>query len=189
MGFGYVSDRVAKLPHRKVLARDPGIWELGSPTPGNFAAMSAIVDHVCWIGAQFSQSTDRRELYVVGMERIHLHEQALLHIMLDGTENVPGLRNIPGVKVYADDPNLARRDLIIAMGIDGMDLSKCVEAYRNRGVIVFERLNTSPYSQRAVEAIGTTGVIRVSPLHCHNKKDIEKYLLITKEIALTYAQN
>ncbi len=183
MGYGYVSDRVALLPHRKVLARDPKIWELGSPTPGNFAAMSAVVDYVCWIGKQFTDSEDRREQYVEGMKRIHMHEQSLLDLMLNGTANAAGLRSIEGVEVYADDPDLSRRDLIVGIGFKNMSYSDAVLEYRKRGVIVFERLNSSPYSKRAVEAIGTTGAIRVSPLHCHTEADIEKYLLITKEIA------
>ncbi len=183
MGYGYVSDRVALLPHRKVLARDPKIWELGSPTPGNFAAMTAVVDYVCWIGQQFSDSEDRREQYVEGMKRIHMHEQSLLELMLNGTANAAGLRSIPGVEVYADDPDLSRRDLIVGIGFKNLSYSDAVLEYRKRGVIVFERLNSSPYSKRAVEAIGTTGAIRVSPLHCHTEEDIEKYLLITKEIA------
>lgn len=183
MGYGYVSDRVALLPHRKVLARDPKIWELGSPTPGNFAAMSAVVDYVCWIGKQFTDSEDRREQYVEGMKRIHMHEQSLLDLILNGTANAAGLRSIEGVEVYADDPDLSRRDLIVGIGFKNMSYSDAVLEYRKRGVIVFERLNSSPYSKRAVEAIGTTGAIRVSPLHCHTEEDIEKYLLITKEIA------
>jgi len=183
MGYGYVSDRVAKLPHRKLLARAQDIWELGSPTPGNFAAMTAVVDYVCWLGGHFTESRDRRALYLSGMNRIHMQERALLEMMLCGTENAMGLRSIPGVVVYADDPDLTKRDLIVAMGFKGMTCSDAVLEYRKRGVIVFERLNSSPYSKRAVEAIGTTGAIRVSPLHCHTKADIEKYLLITKEIA------
>ena len=85
MGYGYVSDRVAKLPHRKVLQRPADVWELGSPTPGNFAAMSAVVDYVCWLGGHFIQSDDRRTLFVTGMEHIHL-QRALLHTMLEGAE-------------------------------------------------------------------------------------------------------
>lgn len=188
MGYGYVSDRVASLPHRKVLERDPKIWELGSPTPGNFAAMTAVVDYVCWIGRKFTDSDDRREQYVEGMNRIHMHEQSLLKLMLCGTENVPGLRSIPGVEVYADDPDLSRRDLIVGMGFVNIPYSEAVLEYRKKGVIVFERLSSSPYSKRAVEAIGTSGAIRVSPLHCHTKEDIEKYLRITVEIAESAAR-
>ena len=183
MGFAYVSDRVAMLPHRKVLERDPKIWELGSPTPGNFAAMTAVVDYVCWIGRKFTDSADRREQYVEGMNRIHAHEQSLLKMMLCGTEKAPGLREIPGVVVYADDPDLSGRDLIVGMGFTNIPYSEAVLRYRSRGVIVFERLNSSPSSKRAVEASGTTGALRVSPVHCHTQEDIEKYLLITKEIA------
>lgn len=146
MGYGYVSDRVAKLPHRKILQRPADVWELGSPTPGNFAAMSAVVDYVCWLGGHFIESDDRRTLFVTGMEHIHLQERALLHTMLEGTQNVPGLRHIPGVHVYVDTEDLTHRDLIVAMGIDGLDMTRCVEEYQKRGVTTFERVNTSVYS-------------------------------------------
>ena len=188
MGYGYVSDRVAKLPHRKVLQRPADVWELGSPTPGNFAAMSAVVDYVCWLGGHFIQSDDRRTLFVTGMEHIHLQERALLHTMLEGTQNVPGLRHIPGVHVYVDTEDLTHRDLIVAMGIDGLDMTRCVEEYQKRGVTTFERVNTSVYSKRIVEAVGLTGAIRVSPLHCHTVADIETYLRVTQELAQAFAK-
>jgi cysteine desulfurase/selenocysteine lyase len=182
MGFGYVSDRVARLPHRKLLSRPENVWELGSPAPANFAAMSAVVDYVCWIGG--GQNTgSRRAQYVEGMKRIHSHEQALLSLMLDGTGSVQGLREMPNIVVYADERDLSRRDLIVAVGMKGMPAAQMAEEYRKRGIIVFERLNTSPYSKRAVEAIGTPGVVRVSPLHCHTKEDIEKFLEISKDIS------
>lgn len=188
MGYGYVSDRVAKLPHRKILQRPADVWELGSPTPGNFAAMSAVVDYVCWIGGHFIDSDDRRTRFVTGMEHIHLQERALLHTMLEGTQNVPGLRHIPGVHVYVDSEDFTHRDLIVAMGIDGIDMTRCVEEYQKRGVTVFERVNSSVYSKRIVEAVGLTGAIRVSPLHCHTVADIETYLRVTQELAQTFAK-
>lgn len=187
MGYGYVSARVAKLPHRKILQRPEDVWELGSPTPGNFAAMSAVVDYVCWIGGHFTDKTERRQLFAAGMERIHLQERALLWRMLEGSDKVPGLRHIPGVKVYVDTEDLSCRDLIVAMSIDGIVLSRCVQEYQKRGVTVFERLNTSVYSKRIVEAIGIEGAIRVSPLHCHTVEDIDRYLEITQELAKEFA--
>ena len=188
MGYGYVSDRVAKLPHRKVLQRPEEIWELGSPTPGNFAAMSAVVDYVCWLGGHFTKETDRRKLFLVGMEHIHLQERALLYTMLEGTDKAAGLRHIPGVHVYVDTEDLTHRDLIVAMGIDGVDMTKCVEEYQKRGVTVFERVNSSVYSKRIVEGVGLTGAIRVSPMHCHTVEDIEEYLRVTKELAEEFAK-
>ena len=118
----------------------------------------------------------------------HLQERALLHTMLEGTQNVPGLRHIPGVHVYVDTEDLTHRDLIVAMGIDGLDMTRCVEEYQKRGVTTFERVNTSVYSKRIVEAVGLTGAIRVSPLHCHTVADIETYLRVTQELAQAFAK-
>ena len=89
----------------------------------------------------------------------------------------------PGVHVYVDTEDLTHRDLIVAMGIDGLDMTRCVEEYQKRGVTTSERVNTSVYSKRIVEAVGLTGAIRVSPLHCHTVADIETYLRVTQELA------
>lgn len=186
-GFAYVSDRIAKLPHRKILGKSAVDWELGSPAPSNFAAITEVVNYVCWLGSNFTEETDRRELFKNGMKRIHLQERALLNRMLNGTEEVQGLRNISGVQVYVDTEELTNRDLIIAMGIDGLDPEQCVIEYQKLGVTVYDRVNTSIFSKRIVEAIGLTGAVRVSPLHCHDAKDIDEFLKITKEIAETFA--
>ncbi|MBQ7601170.1 MAG: aminotransferase, partial [Lachnospiraceae bacterium] len=135
------------------------------------------------LGGHFSEETDRRALFIEGMERIHLQEHSLLIHMMEGTPEVPGLRHIPGVKVYVDSLDTVDRDLISAIGIDGMDLTEAVAEYYRRGVTVFERLNTSLYSKRIVESLGITGCIRVSPLHCHDTSDIDDFLRVTEEIA------
>lgn len=182
-GYAYVSDRVAALPHHKLIAKPETEWELGTFPHPNFAALSAYVDHACSIGARFTEETDRRRLYLAGMERIHLHEHSLLLRMLNGTSEVPGLRSIKGVTVCMDGPDSMDRDLISAIRFDGIDTARAVQEYYRRGVTVFNRVNTSLYSKRIVESLGETGVIRVSPFHCHDTGDIEEFLRITTEIA------
>ena len=108
--------------------------------------------------------------------------------MMEGTSKVPGLRHIPGVQVFLDDPNLKDRDLISAVGIKGMDFTALREEYYKRGVTVFERVNSSLYSKRIVESLGLAGCIRVSPLHCHDFGDIEEFLKITAGIAKDFAK-
>lgn len=187
-GYGYVSDRVAKMQHHKLLAKDEKEWELGTFPHPNYAAITAVVDYVCWIGTHFTDSTDRRTQYCAGMDRIHLQEHSLLIHMMEGTEEVPGLRHIPGVHVYVDSPDTVDRDLISAIGIDGIDYTSLVAEYYKRGITVFDRVNTSIYSKRIVESIGLTGAIRVSPLHCHNTDDIDEFLKVTAELAAIYAK-
>ena len=182
-GYAYVSDRVAVLPHRKLIHKPADVWALGTPTPGNFAAMIAVIDYVCAIGAHFTDSTDRRTLYKEGMYRIHMQERALLYRMLEGTAEIPGLRHIPKVEVYVDMEDLTYKDLIVAMGIKGINYAECSQRYLDHGVTIFERVKTSPYSQRIVESLGLEGALRVSPLHCHGTDDIDEFLKITKDIA------
>ncbi|MDW6057109.1 hypothetical protein SAZ11_02135 [Streptomyces sp. FXJ1.4098] len=41
------------------------------------------------------------------------------------------------------------------------------------GVIVYERVASSPYSERTLRAVGLDGVVCVSPLHCHALEEAE----------------
>lgn len=182
-GFAYVSDRVAALPHHKLIAKEQSVFELGTSAPANFAAAMEIINYVCEIGAHFMGDADRKTLFDEGMRRIHLQERALLYRMLEGTAEVPGLRHIKGVTVFVDTEDLTARDLIAAIAIDRMDFTECVAEYQRRGVTVYERINSSIYSRRILDALGLRGAIRVSPMHCHGTEDIDKFLRITAEIA------
>ena len=182
-GVGFMSERAAKLPHDKLIAKPIEEWELGSPAPSQFASISEIVNYVCWIGSNFIDSKDRRTLYVEGMNRINLHERALMYHMLNCSNNTEGLRNIKGVKVYLDYEDLSTRDFIMAIGFDNIDAQNAVKEYEKRGVIAFERVASSLYSARMLNSFSIDGVVRVSPLHCHDVGDIDEFLKITKEIA------
>lgn len=183
IGFAWVSDRVAVLPHHKLAAKEKGNWELGSPTPSQVAAVSEIVNYVCWLGSHFIGSQNRRTLYVEGMNRIKLHERALLYRLLHGSKNVPGLNDINGVEVFFDQKDLTVRDLITAIVIRGLDCTQAVKEYEKEGVIVYERIAKSLYSKRMLEACDLDGAVRVTPLHCHTIDDIDKFLKVTEKIA------
>ena len=171
------------MPHHKLIAKDQKVFELGTSAPGNFAAAMEIINYVCEIGKHYIGDADRKNLYDEGMRRIHLQERALLYRMLEGTDEIPGLRHIKGVKVCVDYEDLTQRDLIAAIMVDNIDFTQCVAEYQRRGVTVYERVNTSIYSKRIVGALGLEGAIRVSPLHCNSTEDIDKFLRITAEIA------
>ena len=116
------------------------------------------------------------------MNRIKLHERALMNAMLEGTGKVKGLRHIEGVHAYLDCDDLTKKDFIMAIGFDNLEYKKAVEMYEEAGVITFERLLSSPYSSRMLESFGLKGAIRVSPIHCHSLQDIEEFLTITETL-------
>jgi selenocysteine lyase/cysteine desulfurase len=72
IGFAYISERLAKLPHENLLLKPDTNWVLGSPPHAMFAAWSAVVDYLCWLGGRFTDSTDRRELIVASKKAIFL---------------------------------------------------------------------------------------------------------------------
>lgn len=186
-GMAWLSDRAARLPHHKLAGKKADFWDLGSAAPWQFAVMTQIVDYVCWLGAHFIDSSERRALFASGIHHIELHERALLARLLNGSDAAPGLRRMPGVRVFLDHEDLTRRDLILAIGIDGLDHAQAVREYEARGVIVYERVVASLYSRRMLESLGLQGAVRVSPLHCHDVADIDRFLQITHEISRAFA--
>ncbi|MEX3815349.1 aminotransferase class V-fold PLP-dependent enzyme [Paraburkholderia sp. BR13439] len=181
-GIAWLSPRAAALPHRRLLAKPQGAWQLGTPTPGQFAMVSEIVDYVTWIGQHFSDASERRELFVNGMERIELHERALLAALLDGHGARRGLRHMRGLEVYWDHSDLKKRDLIVGIGFPKLDPTEAVREYEKRGVTVYERLETSVYSGRMLKSFNLKGAVRLSPLHCHSVDDVRRFLAITEQL-------
>lgn len=181
-GISWLSDRASILPHHKLGGKKAGFWDLGSAAPWQFSVVTEIVDYVCWLGGKFMDSADRRELFVCGMNRIALHERALLSRMLNGTAEVAGLRRLNGAKVFLDYTDLSKRDLIVAIGIDHLDYIQAVREYEKRGVVVYERAASSIYSKRMLESFNMDGAVRISPLHCNSAQDIDKFLQITAQL-------
>jgi len=183
-GFSWLSPRAARLPHNKLAGKAEEFWDLGSPAPSQFAIVTEMVEYVCWLGSQFSDAPDRRALFTSGMDRIALHERALLFQMLNGSSSVPGLRAIDGVKVFFDHDDFAARDLILAITFDRLTDTQAVREYEKRGVIVYERVATSLYSRRMLDSFGIEGSVRVSPLHCNSAEDVNRFLEVTRELSL-----
>ncbi len=181
-GYAAISPRMSLLRHHRLAGKPAGVWELGSPTPSNFAAVSAVVDYVCSMGEEPGEE-DRRARFVSGMRSIREHETALYGLMMDGTGIKRGLRGIPGVRVFFDDPDLERKDLIIGFAIDGIDCAELVSRYAAERITVYERVRSSIYSSRMLEALGIGGCIRVSPLHCNSAGEVERFLAVTEKIS------
>lgn len=186
-GIAWMSERAAALPHHKLAGKKAGHWDLGSVAPWQFSVVSEIVDYVCWLGGHFSEATGRRELFAAGIEHIELHERALLAALLEGVDGQPGLRAMPGVRVFLDHPDLSRRDLILGIGFDGLDCTRAVHEYGLRGVTVYEHTAASIYSKRMLDSFGLEGTVRVSPLHCNSMAEMARFLQVTQEIARAFA--
>ena len=183
-GIAYLSDRVSTFAHHRLLGKAEDDWEIGSPATAQFAVITEIINYVADLGKKVvPEETDRRKLFEAGMQRIADHERGLLEMMLEGTGDVPGLRHIPGVIVQMDGKDLMTRDLILGIEFERLTCQQAVAEYEKRGVITFERALSSMYSKRMVEAFGSKGMVRLSPLHVNTPEEIRQFLQVTKELA------
>lgn len=183
-GLAYLSDRVSTFAHHHLLGKAEDDWEIGSPATAQFAAVTEIINYVAALGQKmFPEETDRRKLFEAGMRRISDHERGLLDMMLEGFDDTPGLRHIPGVTVQMDGRDLSTRDLILGIEFLNLSCEQAVAEYEKHGVITFERALTSIYSRRMVEAFDSNGMVRLSPLHVNTPEEIRQFLQVTRTIA------
>ena len=183
MGLCWLSNRAALLAHDKLSGKPEDFWDLGSSDPAQYAMFSEVINYVCELGSHETNDPDRRAKFVRGMQMISLHETALLCRLLNGADGVTGLRNLKDLDVYLDYHDVTKRDLILAINFKNIAPTEAVREYEKRGVIVYERVNTSLYSKRMLDSFNIEGAIRVSPLHCHSAQDIDKFLNISKQLA------
>ena len=190
-GLAYLSDRVSRFVHHRLLGKPEDDWEIGSPATAQFAVITEIINYVAGLGGAVCpeggtacpEEQSRRKLFEIGMRRIADHERGLLDMMLEGVDGVPGLRHIPGVTVQMDGKDLTTRDLILGIEFENLSCEQAVVEYEKRGVITFERALSSMYSKRMVEAFDSKGMVRLSPLHVNTPQEIRHFLVLTQEIA------
>lgn len=183
VGYAYLSDRVAVLPHHRLLATDENNWNIGSATPAQFASFSKVIDYICEIGSYFNSSNNRRTLILEGMERIHLQEQAILNRLLHGTDERPGIKDIPNVMVHFEEINGIKQDLILALTFDNVSCVEAAQLYGEHNILVFARESSSRFSKKILDAVNLDAIVRVSPIHCHTTEDVDMFLEVTQIIA------
>ena len=190
-GLAYLSDRVSRFVHHRLLGKPEDDWEIGSPATAQFAVITEIINYVAGLGGAVCpeggtacpEEQSRRKFFEIGMRRIADHERGLLDMMLEGVDGVPGLRHIPGVTVQMDGKDLTTRDLILGIEFENLSCEQAVVEYEKRGVITFERALSSMYSKRMVEAFDSKGMVRLSPLHVNTPQEIRQFLVLTQEMA------
>lgn len=182
-GIAYLNDRAARLPHYKIEGMPATQWLMGSKNPAMYAAWSDTMDYLCWLGSQFSSSADRRELVVAAMNAIKDHTTALLDLALNGTDELPGLRQIPHVHIYGDDPNVEDRNFTLTYDIFGVDTAHISKMYYEDTIRVRER-HMDGFSETMLKALGAgRAAVRASANHVTSPDEIITFLKSTKRIS------
>ena len=179
-GVAWLSDRLSALPH-DMLKDGPALnWEFGTRDTGSYATFSDVVDYLDWLGSELGGGPDRAGRLAAAARGIHEHEAALCEAMINGTGNLKGLAELPGVTILGGVDNPAREGLV-SITVDGMTGQEVVEALRQRGIRTHVR-KADHYSGGILRPLGLETCTRVSLCHYNSRAEVAQFLTAMAEI-------
>ena len=181
-GYAHVSDRLAKLPHWKYIFKPETNWDLGGVEHQSYAAWSAVVDYLCWLGGHFTDSADRREEVVAAMQSIKAHTKGLLSTLINGSDITRGFKDMKHVTVYGMGEDLSSRACLVGFNLKGIESAKGCELYKGEQL----RLHApgqDPFFAAMLKQLGISSFIRLSACHYNTPEEIELFLKATASFA------
>ena len=176
IGFGWLSDRMASLPHWSLAGKPADDWSLGCPENATLAAWSAAVDYLAWLGAQFISSSDRRQRIVAALTASQLHLEGLLQRL------VHGLRDMDHVELIGVGDDLADRLCLLLFNVNGLPAAQASEHLHRHGLRVPHRVFES-CEKYALESLGVRDALRISACHYNTPDEIDTFLRIVGQLA------
>lgn len=180
-GLAWISDRLTKLPHNALLNGPSDNWEMGTRDTGSYATLTDVADYLEWLGAQVSDTTDRRARFVAAGEAIHAQEKALTDAMIHGTGNLPGLKDMEKVHIIGGIDNPAREGLV-SLCVEGVASAEVVAQLNAQGIRTHVR-KADHYSGNILDPLGLDSCVRVSMCHYNSVHEVAQFLAAMKTIA------
>lgn len=173
-GYAWLSDRLSKVDHDKLLGKADDAWELGSRDPSALVGVSAMIDYLAWLGGHFTGETSRRARLIAAGKAIRKQEQSLVHRLLYGSEYLPGLCSYPDLKLVgsADSPH---REGVVSFAIEGLDAKHIVAELGKQGIRVHARSDDA-FSGNILRPLGLKAVTRISLAHYNSASEIDTCL-------------
>ena len=178
IGFGWLSDRMASLPHWSLAGKPADDWSLGCPENGTFAAWSATADYLAWLGSHFTSSSDRREQFVAAMRASHFHLEGLLHRLVEG------LRKMDHVQLIGVGDDLANRVCLLLFNVNGLPAAQVSEFLHRHGLRVPHRVFES-CEKYALASLEVRDALRISACHYNSPHEIDTFLELIGQLAPT----
>jgi selenocysteine lyase/cysteine desulfurase len=148
---------------------NPHSWEWGTRDQAKFAAINGVIDHHQWLAEQVEeefkdecgQYSGRIRDLKVAMTAVERYEKGLSRIILTGSEDTPGLNQMPHVKVYGltDPERLDERDPTFSFKIEGLREDEVVKRLWTKHAIA---MRTENFYSRVHEVYESPTMIRAS---------------------------
>ncbi len=173
-GFSWISPRLSTLAHDHLDGTPDDFWELGTRDTSAFACFSEVVNYLDWLGANFTDSKDRRTRLLAAGKSIRDQESYLIDTMINGAEGQKGLRDMPEVLVIGGNDSNGREGLasIVVKGLPSADV---VSLLNHNGVRTHVRKDDY-FSGNILVPLNLPTCIRVSMCHYNTRTEVIYFL-------------
>ncbi|MEQ9695036.1 aminotransferase class V-fold PLP-dependent enzyme [Shimia sp. SDUM112013] len=179
-GMAWISERLSALPHDQLIDAPATGWEFGTRDTGAYATMSDVVAYFDWLGGEVSQETDPRQRIEAAGRAIHAYETHLTNAMINGTGNLPGLRDMEHVTILGGVDNPAREGLV-SIVVNGLASPDVVNLLNEQGIRTHTR-KADHYSGNVLGPLGLEDCIRISLCHYNTEAEIAQLLGVLKTL-------
>ena len=175
-----ISDRLTMQPHDQLIDAPATGWEFGTRDTGAYATMSDVVAYFDWLGGEVSDAENPRQRIEAAGRAIHAYETHLTDTMINGTGNLPGLRDMPHVQILGGADNPAREGLV-SIVVEGMASPDVVTMLNEQGIRTHTR-KADHYSGNVLDPMGLTDCIRISMCHYNTEQEVSALLGALKSV-------
>ena len=186
-GLAWVSDRLTKMNHEQLFDGPSENWELGTRDTGSYATISNVVKYLEWLGEKIENTESRSVKLNNAAKAIAAQETALTELMINGEDNIKGLKDLSGVEIIGglNNPN---RSGLVSFRINGTSSHLLVDYLNDKGIRTHVR-KADHYSGNILDPLGWEDCVRVSVCHYNSSEEIKSLLLALNEFQLDAVTN
>ena len=186
-GFAWVSERLTKMSHEQLLDGPDENWELGTRDTGSYATLSDVVRYLEWLGGKIENSERRSVKLSSAAKAIAAQEIALTELMINGEDNIKGLKDLKGIEIIGGQKNPNRKGLV-SFRINGVSSHSIVDFLNLKGIRTHVR-KADHYSGNILRPLGWEDCVRVSVCHYNSSEEIKSLLLALNEFQMDLPTN
>lgn len=179
-GIAWISDRLTALPHESLNGGPVDGWELGTRDAGAYAAISDVVAYFDWLGGEVSKETDPRKRIEAAGKAIHDYETDLTNALINGTGNLPGLRDMDNLTILSGADNPAREGTV-SFVVGGIASTEVVTILKEHGIRTHTR-KADHYSGNILIPLDLPDCIRLSMCHYNTRQEVAQALGVMQGI-------
>ncbi len=179
-GIAWISEKLSAQPHDMLIGAPATGWEFGTRDTGAYATVSDVVAYFVWLGGQVSDESEPRKRIEAAGRAIHSYETQLTNIMINGTDDQPGLRDMERVTILAGADNPAREGLV-SIVVDSRSSTEVVTLLNNKGIRTHTR-KADHYSSNVLNPLGLPDCVRISLCHYNTEQEVARLLAVINEI-------